>query len=199
LGLSGATNFKLCDYRKAEGRFDRIVSVGMFEHVGLAHYGGFFRKVAELLDEDGIALIHTIGREDRPYATNPWVAKYIFPGGYMPALSEIMPAIERSGLCVADIEVLRVHYAETIKIWRERFAARRAEVRASHGERFCRMWEFYLAGSEAAFRCGGLAVFQIQLAKKLDTVPLTRDYIGRAEAYLRQRDSVGAHLRLAGE
>lgn len=199
LGLAGATDFKLCDYRELDGQFDRIVSVGMFEHVGLAHYDEFFRKVAQLLDDDGVALIHTIGRADGPNATNPWIAKYIFPGGYMPALSEIMPAIERTGLFVTDIEVLRLHYAETIKAWRERFAARRAEVRASHGERFCRMWEFYLAGSEAAFRCGGLVVFQIQLAKKLDRVPLTRDYIGRAEAFLRQRDSAAAYLRLAGE
>jgi cyclopropane-fatty-acyl-phospholipid synthase len=199
LGLSGATDFRLCDYRELEGRYDRIVSVGMFEHVGLKHYDAYFRKVAQLLGDDGVALIHTIGRADGPCATNPWVAKYIFPGGYMPALSEIMPSIERSGLFVTDIEILRLHYAETVRAWRERFAARRAEVQASHGERFCRIWELYLAGSEAAFRCEGLVVFQIQLSKKLGTVPLTRDYIGRAEAELRKRDSAAAMLRLAGE
>ncbi len=199
LGLSGATDFQLCDYRELQGRFDRIVSVGMFEHVGLAHYPEFFRKIAALLDKDGVALLHTIGRLDGPCATNPWVAKYIFPGGYMPALSEILPAIERAGLYVTDLEVLRLHYAETIKAWRERFAARRDEVKASHGERFCRMWEFYLAGSETAFRCGGLGVFQIQLAKRLDAVPLTRDYIARTESFLRERDSAAAQLRLAGE
>jgi cyclopropane-fatty-acyl-phospholipid synthase len=199
LGLSGATDFRLCDYRELDGRFDRIVSVGMFEHVGLKHYDEYFQKVAHLLDDDGIAVIHTIGRADGPCATNPWVAKYIFPGGYMPALSEIMPSIERTGLFVTDIEILRLHYAETIKAWRERFAARRADVRASHDEHFCRMWELYLAGSEAAFRREGLVVFQIQLAKKLDSVPLTRDYISRAETSLRERDSAAATLRLAGE
>jgi len=199
LGLSGATEFRLCDYREVKGRFDRIVSVGMFEHVGLAHYDTYFRKVAELLDEDGIALIHTIGRMDGPCATNPWLAKYIFPGGYLPALSELMPVIERTGLFVTDIEILRLHYAQTIRAWRERFAARRAEVKASHGERLCRIWELYLAGSEAAFLREGLVVFQLQLAKKLNSVPVTRDYIGRAEAYLRERASAAANLQLASE
>ncbi len=200
LGLRGVTDFRFCDYRELGGQqFDRIVSVGMFEHVGRAHYDVFFRKVADLLNEDGVALLHTIGRSDGPWPTNPWVAKYIFPGGYMPALSDIMPSIERSGLFVTDIEILRLHYAETLKAWRERFAARREEVKAERGERFCRMWELYLAGSECAFRCENFAVFQIQLSKKLETVPLTRDYIGRIEASLRQRDSAGAHLRLAGE
>jgi len=200
LGLRGATDFRFCDYREFEGqRFDRIVSVGMFEHVGLAHYDVFFRKVAELLNGDGIALLHTIGRTDGPWPTNPWVAKYIFPGGYMPALSDIMPAVERSGLFVTDIEILRLHYAETLKAWRERFTARREEVKAERGERFCRMWELYLAGSECAFRRENFVVFQIQLSKKLETVPLTRDYIGHIEASLRQRDSAAVGLRLAGE
>ena len=199
LGLSGATDFRFCDYRTLEGRFDRIVSVGMFEHVGVAHYDMFFRKVAQLLDEDGIALIHTIGRADGPWPTNPWVAKHIFPGGYMPALSEIMPSIERTGLFVTDVEILRLHYAETLKAWHERFQARRAEIEASRGARFCRMWELYLAGCECAFRREGFVVFQIQLSKKLDTVPVTRDYIGHIEAYLRKRDATEANLRLAGE
>jgi len=199
LGLSEVTDFRLRDYREVGDTFDRIVSVGMFEHVGLSHYDTYFRKVAELLNENGIALIHTIGRMDGPCATNPWVKKYIFPGGYLPALSEIMPAVERSGLFVTDIEVLRLHYAKTIRLWRERFAAHRAQVKARRGERFCRMWELYLAGSEAAFIREGLAVFQIQLAKKLETVPLTRDYIAQAEAHLRSRDSAAENLRLAAE
>src|SRR5262249_28651740 len=199
LDLTSTTDFRFYDYRDVEKTFDRIVSVGMFEHVGLHHYDAYFRKVACLLNEDGVALIHTIGRLDGPCATNPWVAKYIFPGGYLPALSEIMPAIERSGLFVTDIEILRLHYAETIRAWRERFAAQRAEVKARRGERFCRIWELYLTGSEVAFLREGLAVFQIQLAKKLDTVPLTRDYITRTEAYLRGRDSAAANLRLVAE
>ncbi|HTV31501.1 MAG TPA: cyclopropane-fatty-acyl-phospholipid synthase family protein [Methylocella sp.] len=199
LGLSGVTDFRFCDYRDLEGRFDRIVSIGMFEHVGLAHFELYFRKIRQLLNDDGVALIHAIGRADGPWPTNPWVSKYIFPGGYMPALSEVMPAIERTGLFVTDIEILRLHYAETLKIWHERFQAKRAEVATSRGERFCRMWELYLAGCECAFRREGLVVFQIQLAKKLDGVPLTRDYIGHAEAALRARDSAAANLRLAGE
>jgi cyclopropane-fatty-acyl-phospholipid synthase len=199
LGLSGATDFLFCDYRNLDGRFDRIVSVGMFEHVGFAHYDLFFRKIAQLLDEDGIALIHTIGRADGPWPTSPWVTKHIFPGGYMPALSEIMPSIERTGLFVTDIEILRLHYAETLKAWHQRFQARRAEVEASRGKRFCRMWELYLAGCECAFRREGFVVFQIQISKKLEMVPLKRDYIGRVEAYLRDRDAAAANLRLAGE
>jgi cyclopropane-fatty-acyl-phospholipid synthase len=167
LGLTGATDFRLSDYREFDGRFDRIVSVGMFEHVGLAHYDTYFRKIAHLLDEDGIALIYTIGRADGPCAINPWVAKYIFPGGYLPALSEIMPSIERAGLLVTDIEILRLHYAETIRAWRERFAARRGEVKAAHDERSCRMWELYLAGSEVAFRREGLVNFQLQTGHNL--------------------------------
>jgi cyclopropane-fatty-acyl-phospholipid synthase len=199
LDLPNTPDFRYCDYREVDETFDRIVSVGMFEHVGLNHYDEYFQKVARLLNEDSVALIHTIGRMDGPRPTNPWVEKYIFPGGYMPALSEIMPAIERSGLFVTDIEILRLHYARTLRAWRERFAARRAEVKARRGERFCRMWELYLTGSEVAFLREGLAVFQIQLAKKLDTVPLTRDYIGRAEAYLRARDSAATNLRLVAE
>jgi cyclopropane-fatty-acyl-phospholipid synthase len=199
LGLSSTTDFRFYDYREVEKTFDRIVSVGMFEHVGLHHYDAYFRKVACLLNEDGVALIHTIGRLDGPCATNPWVAKNIFPGGYLPALSEIMPAIERSGLFVTDIEILRLHYARTLRAWRERFAAGRAEVQARRGERFCRMWELYLTGSEVAFLREGLAVFQIQLAKKLDTVPLTRDYITQTEASLRGHDSTAANLRLVAE
>ncbi|QBR70790.1 SAM-dependent methyltransferase [Beijerinckiaceae bacterium] len=199
LGLTSAIDFRLLDYRQLDGRFDRIVSVGMFEHVGVAHYESYFRKIADLLEGDGVALVHTIGRADGPAATNPWVAKYIFPGGYMPALSEIMPAIERTGLFVTDIEILRLHYADTVKTWRERFLDHRAAVQALHDERFCRMWELYLAGSECAFRYEGLVVFQIQLAKKLHTVPLTRDYINHNEALLRELDTAPAFLRVAGQ
>jgi cyclopropane-fatty-acyl-phospholipid synthase len=180
--------FRLQDYRDVNGRFDRIVSVGMFEHVGVSYYDIYFRKIASLLAEDGVALVHTIGRPDTPGATNPWIAKYVFPGGYIPALSEIMPAIERAGLLVTDIEILRLHYADTLKDWRERFLAHREEVARLYDDRFCRMWEFYLAGSEAGFRLGQQIVFQIQLARRVDAVPITRDYIAENEKRLRERE-----------
>lgn len=176
-GLSDRVRFLLKDYRQECGRYDRIVSVGMFEHVGVGHYREYFAKVRDLLEDDGVALIHTIGRADGPGAANAWINKYIFPGGYIAALSEIVPAIERAGLYVTDIEVLRLHYAETLKAWRLRFSTNRKRVVELYDERFCRMWEFYLAGSEAAFRHSGLVNFQIQLSKRIDTVPLTRDYI----------------------
>jgi cyclopropane-fatty-acyl-phospholipid synthase len=149
----------------------------MFEHVGVGYYRQFFAKVKALLAEDGVALIHSIGRSDGPAATNPWLRKYIFPGGYSPALSEVLPVVERVGLYVTDIEILRLHYAETLKEWRRRFTANRDEIRALYDERFCRMWEFYLAGSEIAFRYDGHMVWQMQLARRQDAVPLTRDYI----------------------
>ena len=176
--------FELRDYRQESAPFDRIVSVGMFEHVGVNHYDAYFRQVAYLLKDDGVALIHSIGRSDGPGATNPWIRRYIFPGGYSPALSEVLPAIERAGLIVTDVEILRLHYAETLKRWRERFNENRARIRALYDERFCRMWEFYLASSEATFRWGGHMVFQIQLAKSIDAVPITRDYIHEAEQKL---------------
>lgn len=183
---SGLTvEFRLQDYRAVPERFDRIVSVGMFEHVGVGYYRDYFRKVRDLLEDDGVALIHTIGRSTPPGATNPFIAKYIFPGGYIPALSEITAAVEKEGLIVTDVEVLRLHYAETLKAWRERFLAHRQEAVAMYDERFARMWEFYLAASEASFRHDGLVVFQLQLAKRLDTLPMTRDYMsekGRAPA-----------------
>ncbi len=197
-GQAAQLEFRLEDYREINARFDRIVSVGMFEHVGLGFYDSFFRQVAKMLDDKGVALIHTIGHDGLPAPTNPWVAKYIFPGGYIPSLSEIMPAIERAGLFLTDIEILRLHYAETLKLWRERFLARRAEAAAIYGDRFCRMWEFYLAGAECAFRFEDMVVFQIQLAKKIDSVPLTRDYIATREADLRRRDSAAPDLRIAG-
>jgi cyclopropane-fatty-acyl-phospholipid synthase len=180
-GLADRVSFELLDYRSLARRFDRIVSVGMFEHVGLVHYRAFFETVKRCLSPDGVALLHFIGRSDGPSTTNSWLAKYIFPGGYSPALSEVMPAIERSGLMTTDIEVLRLHYAETLRHWRRRFAANRDAIAAMHDERFCRMFEFYFAGSELAFRHQGHVVFQIQLTRDQTAVPLTRDYMKRAE------------------
>jgi len=176
-GLADRVRFELLDYREAAGCYDRIVSVGMFEHVGVVHYPAFFGKLKELLAEDGVALLHSIGRIDGPSTTNPWIRKYIFPGGYSPAVSEVVPVVERTGLWITDIEILRLHYAETLRAWRQRFNANRERVRALYDERFCRMWEFYLAGSEIAFRRHGHMNFQMQLARRIDTVPLTRDYI----------------------
>ncbi len=176
-GLADRVRFLLKDYREVEGRFDRIVSVGMFEHVGVKHYGEFFAKVRALLSDEGVALLHSIGRSDGPGVTNPWIRKYIFPGGYVPAISEVMPAIERNRLIATDIEILRLHYADTLKDWLRRFLDNRDKVAALYDERFCRMWEFYLAGCEMSFRHWDQMVFQIQLAKRIDTVPLTRDYI----------------------
>lgn len=169
--------FCLEDYRDVQGAFDRIVSVGMFEHVGTPNYDEYFATVARLLKDDGVALVHSIGRKDGPDLNNPWIEKYIFPGGYIPSLSEVLPSIEKAGLWVTDVEILRLHYAQTLSHWRRRFQAIRDEAAELYDERFCRMWEFYLAGSETAFRHQGHMVFQIQLAKAVDAVPLTRDYI----------------------
>jgi cyclopropane-fatty-acyl-phospholipid synthase len=180
-GLSDRVSFELLDYRAIDRKFDRIVSVGMFEHVGVVHYREFFDTVARCLNPDGVALLHAIGRSDGPGFTNPWIAKYIFPGGYCPALSEVLPPLEKSGLIATDIEVLRLHYAETLRNWRRRFAANRDTIAAIYDERFCRMFEFYLCGAEIAFRREGHMVFQIQLAHQQTAVPLTRDYIVEAE------------------
>ena len=176
-GLSNRVDFELLDYRDAEGPFDRIVSVGMFEHVGVNHYGDYFRKAYSLLERDGVMLLHTIGRTGPPSATSAFIRKYIFPGGYIPALSEIMRSAEVSGLHVTDVEILTDHYAETLRHWRERFMAKRNEAIALYDERFARMWEFYLAASEAAFRYQDLVVFQLQLARNKLTIPRSRDYI----------------------
>ena len=186
-GLANSARFELRDYRDLEGPYDRIVSVGMFEHVGLPNFDAYFQTVARLLAEDGVALIHAIGRSEGPSTTQPWIAKYIFPGGYIPALSEVLPAIERSGLLVTDIEILRLHYADTVRCWRERFEANRAEIARLYDERFCRMWEFYLAASEISFRYFDHMVFQIQLARRSDAVPIVRDYIADAERRPRRR------------
>ncbi|MGA3004963.1 MAG: cyclopropane-fatty-acyl-phospholipid synthase family protein [Acetobacteraceae bacterium] len=176
-GLEDRVNFELMDYRAVNQKFDRIVSVGMFEHVGIGHYQTFCDMVARSLTPDGIALIHAIGRSDGPSCTNAWIDKYIFPGGYSPALSEVLPAVERSGLVATDIEILRLHYAQTLRQWRWRFNANRDTIASIYDERFCRMFEFYLCGSELAFRRGGHMVFQIQLGARQDAVPLTRDYL----------------------
>ena len=181
-GVDDHVRFKLQDYRHEKNTYDRIVSVGMFEHVGVGHYEEFFLKIKELLAVDGVALLHTIGRADGPGTTNPWLAKYIFPGGYTPPLSEILPVIEQVGLYITDIEILRLHYASTLRDWRRRFNDNRDKVREIYDERFCRMWDFYLAGCEAAFRYGGQVNFQIQLARRQDAVPLTRDYIQEWES-----------------
>ena len=189
MGLQDKAKFSLLDYRKLDDAFDKIVSVGMFEHVGIGHYKEYFDHVKRLLKPDGRFVLHSIGRSGEPGATNPWIAKYIVPGGYIPALSEVIPVIEKSGLIITDIEILRLHYAETLKAWREAFLAHWDEAKALYDERFCRMWEFYLAASESAFRWQGMMVFQIQLAHKQDAVPLTRDYITEEEARLKKIDA----------
>jgi cyclopropane-fatty-acyl-phospholipid synthase len=176
-GLESRAQFSLTDYRDVEGPFDRIVSVGMFEHVGAPNFRTYFQQVARLLTDDGVALIHTIGRRTGPGLTQPWIAKYIFPGGYIPALSEMAAAIEDAGLWITDVEVQRLHYAETLKAWRKRFMAQRDDIAALYDERFCRMWEFYLALSELGFRYGVNNVFQVQVTKRVDAAPIVRDYM----------------------
>jgi cyclopropane-fatty-acyl-phospholipid synthase len=199
-GLSDRAQFLLQDYRDIAGPFDRIVSVGMFEHVGVDHYATFFKKSAQLLADDGVMVLHSICRSEGPGITNPWIAKYIFPGGYIPALSEVLPHIERAGLLVTDIEILRLHYAETLKAWRERFLAHREEVERIYDQRFVRMWEFYLAASEMSFREQNMMNFQIQITKRQGVTPMTRDYIGREEQRLRALEGTTRQpLRLAGE
>ncbi|MCA8932317.1 MAG: class I SAM-dependent methyltransferase [Rhodospirillaceae bacterium] len=180
-GLSRRVEFKLEDYRQQTERFDRIVSVGMFEHVGKKNYGEFFSRTYDLLEDDGVFLLHSIGRFGRPAPINPFMRKYIFPGADVPSLSEVMAAVERVGWQVTDIEILRLHYAMTLEDWYERFQANRAAVAELYDERFCRMWEMYLAGCEMGFRHQDLMVFQMQLAKKHASVPITRDYMVDSE------------------
>ena len=198
-GLADRVEFRLQDYRDVEETFDRIVSVGMFEHVGVNRYDEYFAAAHRQLKDDGVMLLHFIGRNSLPGATNPFIRKYIFPGGYIPSLSEVLPAVERAGLYVTDIEILRLHYADTLRAWRERFMARRDEVARLYDDRFCRMWEFYLAGSETSFRVDGHMVCQLQLAKRNDVVPLTRDYIAEREAELRGREATRPSVRHAAE
>ncbi len=176
-GVSDRVRFRLRDYREETDTYDRIVSVGMLEHVGAYRYSEYFGKIEQLLATDGIALVHTISHMDEPYPTNPWLQKYIFPGGYAPALSELFPTIEQAGLWVSDVEILRMHYAKTLRIWRERFVGNWDKAAELYDERFCRMWEFYLAASEMTFRHQGHMVAQIQLTKTVDAVPYTRNYI----------------------
>lgn len=184
-GVSDRVKFELLDYRAVEGRFDRIVSVGMFEHVGPRHYQTFFRKCRSLLEEDGVMLLHTIGRMGKPGVTDPWTLKYIFPGGYNPSLSEIVAASEPTRMIVSDVEVLRIHYALTLDHWYDRTCARRDDIIALYDERFFRMWQFYLAGAASAFRFGGLVNFQIQYVRNRHALPITRDYMFEKEVGLR--------------
>ena len=192
--------FRLQDYRDVTGPFDRIVSVGMFEHVGVNHYDTFFQKSAQLLADEGVMVLHSIGRSEGPNVTSPWISKYIFPGGYIPALSEVLPRIERAGLLVTDIEILRLHYAETLKHWRQRFLAHREEAERIYDQHFVRMWEFYLAACEMSFREQNMMVMQIQLTKRQGVVPTTRDYIMTEERHLTAAEMERRPpLRLAGE
>jgi cyclopropane-fatty-acyl-phospholipid synthase len=189
LGLQDRVHFKLQDYRTLNQKFDRIVSVGMFEHVGVKHYPEFFAKIYNMLEDDGVALIHSIGHMSPPGTAGPWLRKYIFPGAYSPALSEVFAAVEKQSLWVTDVEVLRVHYADTIKEWHARFQQNRARIAKLYDERFCRMWEFYLVAVEMLFRHGSGMVFQMQLARERDAAPLTRDYIYEAEKAYAEADS----------
>ena len=181
-GLSDRVAFERRDYRQERGQYDRVVSVGMFQHVGRSGFDAFFGTLQRVLKADGVGLLHAIGTKAPKGGSDPWIRKYIFPGGYLPTLSETIAAAERSGMWVTDVEVLRLHYAETLRHWSGRFAAERETARTLYDERFCRMWEFYLAVCETAFRNGRLMVFQIQLAKQRETVPLTRNYIAETEA-----------------
>ncbi len=176
-GPEDKVTFKLLDYRLETERFDRIVSVGMFEHVGARHFKQYFGAIRRLLTDDGVALLHSIGRRHPPGTTNPWMRKFIFPGAYTPSLSETLAAVEKQDLWVTDLEVLRLHYADTLREWNRRFQKNRQEVAKIYDDRFCRMWEFYLVGSEIAFRRLGQMVFQLQLSKQVDSVPATRDYM----------------------
>ena len=182
-GLSDRARFLLQDYRSLNGQFDRIVSVGMFEHVGLSRYDEFFKHLHALLADDGVAVLHTIAKKNDPGPINPWMLRHIFPGTYLPTLSQLAPAIEKQGFWLADLENWRLHYAKTLAAWNERFQVRRAEAAAIYDERFCRMWEFYLQLSEFGFRMSGLCVYQLQLTKQIDALPITRNYmyVGRKQ------------------
>jgi cyclopropane-fatty-acyl-phospholipid synthase len=187
-GLSDRVRFELLDYRKVEGRFDRIVSVGMFEHVGVHHYPEFFAKVNALLDDDGVMLLHSIGKMSPPGTASPWLRKYIFPGAYSPALSEVFPVVERAQLWVTDLEFLRLHYAKTLNHWHARFEANRDKIKEMYDERFCRMFEFYLISAEMMFRTGSQLVFHMQLARKRDAAPIVRDYMVEQQRRYREME-----------
>ncbi|AYG58288.1 SAM-dependent methyltransferase [Rhizobium jaguaris] len=194
-GLSDRMRFELQDYRYLTGKkFDRIVSVGMFEHVGIGDYGKFFRKVAELLDDNGVMVLHSIARPKPSFATNAFIEKYIFPGGYIPSVGETTPPLEKAGLLVKDVEILPMHYAHTLRHWRNRFVARKADAVALYDEKFFRMWEFYLAGSEMGFRWDELFIMQIQISKNQFAVPDNRNYIAEREAKLREFEATRAPL-----
>ena len=184
--LDNKAKFYLRDYRNLEDTYDRIVSVGMFEHVGVNHFKTYFSKIHDCLAQDGVALLHTIGRIGHPTVTDPWIRKYIFPGGYIPSLSEIMPAIENTGMVVTDVEFLGLHYAETLKHWQQGFQANRDKVNEIYDETFCRMWEYYLACSEVSFRHLDSTVLQIQMVKDRRVVPMTRDYMAKNESAIRE-------------
>ncbi|MBL0374427.1 class I SAM-dependent methyltransferase [Rhizobium sp. KVB221] len=192
--LGDKVRFELTDYRHLKGQYDRIVSVGMFEHVGVGNYRNFFRKIADVLEKKGVMVLHSIGRTKPNLMTNPFIEKYIFPGGYIPSLAEVLPAVEKAGLLIKDIEVLPMHYAWTLRAWRERFVSKKAEAIALYDERFFRMWEFYLAVSEVAFRHDRLFIFQIQIARHQDMVPFDRNYIARKEAAFRAFEATRAPL-----
>lgn len=177
LGLADRVTFKLLDYRQEDDQFDRIVSVGMFEHVGSAHYNEFFKKISDLLTDDGVCLLHSIGRMAPPGLPVTWINKYIFPGGYTPSMSETVAVIENTGLWITDIEVMRLHYAKTLQNWHIRFQQNREKAANLYDERFCRMWEFYLQICEIAFRRLNWMVFQMQISKTADAVPINRSYM----------------------
>ena len=188
-GKSEQVRFELKDYREVEGRFDRIVSVGMFEHVGVHHYGEFFAKINDLMDDDGCALIHSIGHMSPPGTASPWFRKYIFPGAYSPALSEVFEVVEQNSLWVTDLEFLRLHYAKTLAHWNQRFQTNRDKIEALYDEKFGRMWEFYLVSAEMMFRTGSQLVFHMQLARQRDAAPIVRDYITDIQRTYAERES----------
>ena len=177
LNLENQVKFKLIDYRELNEKFDRIVSVGMFEHVGRKFYKKFFKQIEKLLNDSGVSLIHTIGSVNPPRDPHPWITKYIFPGGYTPSLSEVTTPIEKAGLIVSDVEVLKLHYSHTLRHWKENCIKNKVKIIEMFDERFFRMWEFYLAGCEIAFKWGDQVVYQLQLTKKYTSTPSTRDYI----------------------
>ncbi|MGE7367628.1 class I SAM-dependent methyltransferase [Neorhizobium sp. NPDC001467] len=194
-GLADRVTFELRDYRDVTDKFDRIVSVGMFEHVGVHHYDEFFAKINTLMPDDGVMVLHSIGHMSPPGMASPWLRKYIFPGAYSPALSEVFEVVEQNSLWVTDLEFLRVHYATTLAHWNERFQANRDKVIELYDERFARMWEFYLISAEMMFRTGSQLVFHMQLSRKRDAAPIVRDYItDRQRAYIEREKQLNLSI-----